>query len=48
MTFTEGFAGLQLVAEEEIGVLIRQHARRENASEDQSMEALRREQLEKL
>jgi hypothetical protein len=48
MTWREGFAALQLVAEEEIGVALRQQSRSDNATEDASLEALRREQLEKL
>lgn len=46
MTFQEGMAGLQLVAEQEVGVPMRDATRRENAREDRSIEALRKAQQE--
>lgn len=46
MTYAEGRAAMQLLAEREIGVPLREHARRENAAEDRSIAALRREQQE--
>jgi hypothetical protein len=46
MTYIEGMAGLQLVAEQEVGVPMREQTRQENAREDRSMAALRRAQQE--
>lgn len=43
MTFQEAFAGLQLVAEQEIGVKLRETARAEDEAHDNTMAALRRE-----
>lgn len=48
MTYQEGMAALQLVAEEEIGVHLRAQARKEQVRSDRTMDALRREQLERI
>jgi hypothetical protein len=44
MTYQEGRAGLQLVAERDVGQPLRAHNRAQDALEDRSLEALRREQ----
>lgn len=48
MTFTEAMAALQLVAEEEIGTHLRAADRREQTRFDRSLDALRREQMERI
>lgn len=46
MTYQEGMAGLQLIAEQEVGVPRRAAVASENAREDRSMERLRKAQQE--
>lgn len=48
MTYVEAMAAMQLIAEEGYGIHKRADTADENAREDRSREALRREQLEHL
>jgi len=48
MTWEEAMAGLQLIAEQEIGTRLRDAARTEQAQFDRSLDALRREQVERI
>lgn len=48
MNFTEAMAALQLVAEEAIGAPNRAAQKREDDKFDRSLDALRREQLERI
>lgn len=48
MTWTEARAGLQLIAELEIGTRLRDASHREQATFDRSLDALRREQVERI
>jgi hypothetical protein len=48
MTFEEGLAALQVIAEETYGVPMREAQAREDARFDRSLDALRREQQERI
>ncbi len=48
MTYQEGMAGLQLVAEEDYGTHLRAQRDAENKREDRSLDNLRRAQLEHI
>lgn len=48
MTWAEAMAGLQLIAEQEIGTRLRDASRQEQATFDRSLDALRREQVERI
>lgn len=48
MTWVEGFAGLQLVAEQDVGTKLRAHNRAEDRKLDRGVDALRREQQEMI
>jgi hypothetical protein len=48
MTYVEARAALQLIAEQEIGTRLRQAADHEQRQFDRSLDALRREQVERI
>jgi hypothetical protein len=48
MTYIEGMAALQLIAEQEIGTRLRQAQAAEDKRFDRSLDALRREQQERI
>jgi len=48
MTWEQAMAGLQLIAEQEVGTRLRDAARTEQAQFDRSLDALRREQVERI